>query len=185
MAYQFMRGWSGHHIGEQLQAMLPALNRFALTLTHSQPDADDLVQMTCEQALARLVPVQPEDERRNALFEAMRLIWIGELRGRQIQDRHAQEELVSPHRVFAQDGEAMAENRTLLQDLEQVMLRLPKTERRLLEMICVHGVSYKRAADITGVPIGTVMSRLARARLHLMDHINTDSYAPVSIARTN
>ncbi len=185
MVYKLTQVWSGHHIGEQLQAMLPALNRFALTLTHFQPDADDLVQMTCEQALGRLITVQPEDEQPNALFEAMRLLWTKELHGRQIQNRHAEDELVSPHRVVAQDGEALAENRTLLLHLEQAMLHLPKMERRLLEMICVNGVSYKKAAEITGVPIGTVMSRLARARLHLMAYIEVDRDAPVSIARTN
>jgi len=175
MVFQLIKVWNDHCMRGQLRTVLPALNSFALTLTRSQPDADDLVQMTCEQALERSPSAQSEDQLQSSLKEAMRLIWSGELRRRQVRDRHAQEERVSPQRTSVQDGEALADNRALLHDLEHAILCLPDKERRVLQLVCVQGLSYRKAADITGVPLGTVMSRLARARLHLMEQIKPDN----------
>jgi RNA polymerase sigma-70 factor (ECF subfamily) len=164
--------------------MLPTLNNLALSLTRSQHDAEDLVQMTCEHALMRLTPGQPRDQLLNSMLESMRTIWNGELRGREIEDQHARDERDSPHRLSVHDGEELLDNRAMLQDLEQAIRFLPETERRLLDLVCVQGLSYKNAADITGVPIGTVMSRLARARLHLMEQVKTEKVASEGSIRT-
>jgi RNA polymerase sigma-70 factor (ECF subfamily) len=157
--------------------MLPSLKSFALTLTRSQDDADDLVQTTCERALELSKPGQSAAQLQDDLFHAMRMIWIDELRGRQVHDRHAKDERQSLPRVPAHDGEGLAEHRALLRDVEQAILRLSEGERRLVELVCVQGLSYKEAADVTGVPIGTVMSRLSRARMRLMEQVNMDGYA--------
>src|SRR5450432_713319 len=84
--------WNDHRMRGHLRTMLPALKNFALTLTRSQHDADDLVQMTCERALALSNPGQSCEQLQDDLFQAMRMIWIDELRGRQIHDRHAEDE---------------------------------------------------------------------------------------------
>ena len=184
MVFQLKQVWNDHRMRGQFRTMLPALNRFALTLTGSQPDADDLVQMTCKQDLERSPPAQSGDQLQSRLQDAMRIIWSDELPGRQIRDRHAQDERVSPQRASAQDGEALAENRALLHDFEHAILRLPDEERRMLQLVCVQGLSYRKVADITGVPRGTVMSRLARARLHLMEQIKGDGYGSDGNIRT-
>jgi RNA polymerase sigma-70 factor (ECF subfamily) len=184
MVSQLRQVWNDRCMRGQLRAILPALNRFARTLAPSRHDAEDLVQMTCEQALGRSTPSLPDDQLRSGLFQTMRTIWDSELRDRQIQDQHAKDELVSPHRASAEDGEGAAESRVMLQDLEQAILRLSENERRLLDLVCVQGRSYKEAADITGVPIGTVMSRLARARLHLMEQIKVDRSSSEGSIRT-
>jgi RNA polymerase sigma-70 factor (ECF subfamily) len=177
MVSQLRQVWNDHRLRRQLREMLPALNRFALTLTRSKHDAEDLVQMACEQALMQLPMALPDDQMRSEMQGSMRTLWSGELRGRDLQDRHVRDEQVNPNRTSAEDGEGLADNRALLQDLEQAILRLPKGERCVLQMVCVQGFSYKKTADVAGVPIGTVMSRLARARLHLMEEIEVDRYA--------
>lgn len=184
MASYLRRTWNERCMRGQLRAMLPALNRFALTLTLSRQDRDDLVQMTCEQALGQSTPGLPDDQLRTGLLQSMRMIWDGELRQRQAHDRHARDERVSPQRASVQDGERLAENRVLLKDLGKAILRLSQGERRLLDLVCVQGHSYKEAADLTGVPIGTVMSRLARARLHLMEQIQVDRFSSKDTIRT-
>lgn len=176
MVSQLRQAWNDRRMRGQLRAILPALQSFALTLTRSQHDADDLVQTTCERALERSNPNQPPEQLQNDLFHAMRMIWIDELRGRTIQDRHADEGM-HLHKASAHDGEGLADHRALLRDVEQAMLRLSDGERRLVELVCVQGFSYKEAADITGVPIGTVMSRLSRARMRLMEQVTVDGYA--------
>jgi RNA polymerase sigma-70 factor, ECF subfamily len=105
------------------------------------------------------------------------MIWIDELRGRQVEDRHAEDERLSFKSTRGYDGEGLAEHRALLRDVEQAILRLGEGERRLVDLVCVQGLSYKEAADVTGVPIGTVMSRLSRARMRLMEQVNMDGYA--------
>jgi RNA polymerase sigma-70 factor (ECF subfamily) len=169
--------WNGHRMRGQLRALLPALKSFASTLTLSQHDADDLVQMTCERALELSNRGQSTEQLQSDLFHAMRMIWIDELRGRQMHDRHAEDERLSLPRSLAYDGEGVAEHRALLRDVEQAILRLSTGERRLVELVCVQGLSYKEAADLTGVPIGTVMSRLSRARMRLMEQVKMDGYA--------
>jgi RNA polymerase sigma-70 factor, ECF subfamily len=177
MVSQLRQVWNDHRMRGQLRAMLPALKSFALTLTGSPHDADDLVQTTCERALELSKPGQLAEQLQNDLFHAMRMIWIDELRGRQVQDRHAEDERLSFKSTRGYDGEGLAEHRALLRDVEQAILRLGEGERRLVDLVCVQGLSYKEAADVTGVPIGTVMSRLSRARMRLMEQVNMDGYA--------
>jgi RNA polymerase sigma-70 factor, ECF subfamily len=177
MVCHLRKVWNGHRMRGQLRTMLPALQSFALTLTHSQHDADDLVQTACERALQLSNRGQSAERLQNDMFHAMRMIWIDELRGRQIHDHHAEDERLSVQRSFAHDSEGQAQHRALLRDVEQAILRLSGVERRLVELVCVQGLSYKEAADVTGVPIGTVMSRLSRARTRLMEQVKMDGYA--------
>jgi RNA polymerase sigma-70 factor, ECF subfamily len=183
MVSQLRQVWNDHRMRGHLRTMLPALKNFAATLTRSQHDADDLVQTTCERALALSAPGQSTEQLQNDLFHAMRMIWIDELRGRQIHDRHAEDERLNLQRDTAHDGAGHAEHRALLHDVEQAILRLSEGERRLVDLVCVQGLSYKEAADVTGVPIGTVMSRLSRARMRLMEQVRMDGYTSAGSTR--
>jgi RNA polymerase sigma-70 factor (ECF subfamily) len=142
----------------QLSGLLPCLSRFALTLTRSRHDADDLVQMTCERALARAEQWRADTRLESWLFRIMQSIWLNELRARKVRDRHRADAQSSGTPDAADEGERLAEAR--------------------LKLVCVEGLTYKEAAEVAGIPIGTVMSRLARARLTLMSKLDAAGHPP-------
>jgi RNA polymerase sigma-70 factor (ECF subfamily) len=153
----------------QLVALLPRLRRFARGLTGNADRADDLVQAACERALARMEQWTPGTRLDSWMFRIVRTIWIDELRARKVRERaHEREELGDQ----VVDGQRHMEARLTMEAVREAVARLPEEQRETLLLIGVEGVSYKEAADIMDVPIGTVMSRLARARsglLRLMD----------------
>jgi RNA polymerase sigma-70 factor (ECF subfamily) len=102
----------------------------------------------------------------------MEAIWRKELRGR--QRRNDWEERLSLIQAPEQNEPNPSESRALLQRVELHVLGLPEEQRSLLMLACVHGLSYKEAADTAGIPVGTVMSRLSRARLQLMTQLEAD-----------
>ncbi|MCC6468160.1 MAG: RNA polymerase sigma factor [Alphaproteobacteria bacterium] len=149
----------------QLVALLPRLRRFARGLTGNADRADDLVQAACERALARMEQWTPGTRLDSWLFRIVRTIWIDDLRARKVRDRaHEREDLSD--QVF--DGERHIEARLTMEAVREAVSQLPEEQRETLLLIGVEGVSYKEAADILDIPIGTVMSRLARARAGLM-----------------
>lgn len=153
------------HMGEALKlemvALLPRLRGFARTLTASAHDADDLVQQTCERALSTGAgPL--EGGRVDAwLFRIMRNLFIDGYRRRRpnvvLDDAMAE---ILP----GQDGRAINEARLDLQTVKAVVETLPEEQRSVLVLVCVEGLRYREVAEIMDIPIGTVMSRLARAR---------------------
>lgn len=148
----------------QLVALLPRLRRFARGLTGTADRADDLVQAACERALARAEQWTPGTRLDSWLYRIVRTIWIDELRARAVRDRAHEREDFSEHVV---DGERNMEARLTMEAVREAVTKLPAEQRETLLLIAVEGVSYKEAADIMDVPIGTVMSRLARARAGL------------------
>lgn len=142
--------------------MLPRLRAFALSLTRSAVEADDLVQGACERALQSLHTFQQGTNFDAWLFRIVRNLWIDNFR----RTRH--ETLVDTtepeHDRPGEDGRHTVEVRGTLQMVAQAMDRLPEEQRSTLVLVCVDGLSYRDAAEVLGVPIGTVMSRLARAR---------------------
>ena len=151
---------------KQLSALLPRLGRFAFTLTRSRQDADDLVQMACERALRRVEQWRPDTRLDSWMFRIMQTIWYNELRSRKAQGRRDDSERLN-HET-AEDGQRLADARLTLSQVEERIMQLPEEQRVVLLLVCVEGLTYREAADITSTPIGTVMSRLARARLNLM-----------------
>jgi RNA polymerase sigma-70 factor (ECF subfamily) len=146
--------------------VLPAITRFALVLTRSRSDSDDLVQMTCERALSRSSQWQPDTRLQSWLFRIMHSIWINELRSRRVRLSHR-----NNHEpiITVNDGERDTESKLELRRVEERVSRLPGTQRLVLLLVCVEGMTYRETADVLCIPIGTVMSRLARARLHLAE----------------
>ncbi|MCK6450900.1 MAG: RNA polymerase sigma factor [Alphaproteobacteria bacterium] len=152
----------------QLVALLPRLRRFARGLTGSVDRADDLVQAACERALARMEQWTPGTRLDSWMFRIVRTIWIDELRARAVRERaHEQED--PGERIF--DGERHMETRLTVEAVRDAVAHLSPEQREILLLIAVEGVSYKEAAEIMDVPIGTVMSRLARARAALLKHL--------------
>ncbi|HUZ64124.1 MAG TPA: RNA polymerase sigma factor [Acetobacteraceae bacterium] len=152
--------------GRQLAALLPRLSRFALVLTRSRQEADDLTQAACERALGRIGQWQPDTRLDSWMFRIMQTIWLNDIRARKVREAHADQ--LAPAAEATDAAERALQARLMLDKVAAAALRLPEEQRIVLLLVCIEGFTYREAAEIAGIPIGTVMSRLARARLSLM-----------------
>lgn len=150
---------SDHAFDESLSELLPRLRRFALWLTRDLPSADDLVQSTLERALRRRAGKQEEGDLRAWLF---RILYRRFLDGQRHSRRYAR--LLGRLRLADEAESPSAEREVLARSALAAFERLSPEQRSLLLSITVEGLSYQQVADILDVPIGTVMSRLSRAR---------------------
>lgn len=141
----------------ELRELLQRLRRFALWLTRNASSADDLVQATLERALSRWSS-KGDGNLRAWLFAILyRQFLDGQRRAR----RHARLlEIFGGRTEEAPSTEDLVVNQATL----EAFGRLPAEQRALLLLVSVEGLSYKEVADTLGIPIGTVMSRLSRAR---------------------
>jgi RNA polymerase sigma-70 factor, ECF subfamily len=148
---------------QSLPSLLPRLWRFALRLTRNPTDAEDLVQRTCVRALERRGQWQTGSVLLSWLFAIMQSIWLNELR---VLQRRREGSLSDSE---FQDVEFEAhtgdpEHQLLCRQVFEAVESLPEAQRSVMLLVAVEGLGYQEAADVLGVPIGTVMSRLARAR---------------------
>lgn len=151
-------------VSDQLIAVLPRLRRFARGLTGSAADADDLVQAACERALTRAHQFQEGTRFDSWMFRIVQTIWIDQLRSRDTRREDAEEQGMH---VGTDEPERRAEARLALQEVRTALKDLPPEQRTALLLVTVDGLSYKEAAEVAEVPVGTIMSRLARARVAL------------------
>ena len=149
---------------DQLIAVLPRLRRFAAGLTRSASEADDLVQAACERALAREHQFQEGTRFDSWMFRIVQTIWIDQLRARDIRKEDAE---IAEERLGSDEPVRRVEARLALAEVRRAVSLLPPDQRSTLMLVTVEGLSYKQAAEVAGVPIGTIMSRLARARIAL------------------
>lgn len=146
--------------------LLPRLRRYATGLSGSVETADDLVQEAC----ARLLGKPPADNSYldRWLFRTIRNLHIDQVRGRLVAERH-RHRLDQPSQVVDGDGELEA--RLTLDQVGELLSELSEEQRSVLLLVGVEGFSYRQAADILELPLGTVTSRLARARSQLWRQI--------------
>ena len=154
----------GNRFGDQLIAVLPRLRRFARGLTGSASEADDLVQAACERALARQHQFQEGTRFDSWMFRIAQTIWIDQIRARDIRREDSE---VGEERLGSDEPVRRVEARLALDEVRRAVDRLPADQRTALLLVTVDGLSYREAAEVVGVPIGTIMSRLARARIAL------------------
>lgn len=152
-------------IGIELPALLPRLKRYALALCQSPALADDLVQSACERALAKPDLWTPGTRLDAWMFRIMRNIWIDGCRRGRLETEIIQGETAD----LICDGEREALDRIAVSELAEQIDSLPWEQREVLLLVCVDDMAYREVAEILNVPIGTVMSRLARARKHLLE----------------
>lgn len=143
-------------------ACIPALRRYARGLVSDAARADDLVQDTLERAWSRFSLWQRRGEIRAWMFGIMHNQFIDEARAR----RSRPEDGVGDDLPEVAQRATQAD-RIEVQDLDRVLQRLPADQREILLLVAVEQMSYLEAAAVVGVPVGTVMSRLARARERL------------------
>ena len=150
--------------GDQLIAVLPRLRRFARGLSGSIADADDLVQAACERALARQHQFQEGTRFDSWMFRIVQTIWIDQIRSRDVRKEGGD---IAEERLGSDEPVRRVEARLALDEVRRALDRLPPDQRTALLLVTVDGLSYKEAADVVQVPVGTIMSRLARARIAL------------------
>jgi RNA polymerase sigma-70 factor (ECF subfamily) len=154
---------SGHHaaIEEELVALLPKLKVHALYLTRSGDKADDLLQRTCLRALSRSHQWQAGTRLDRWASTIMDSIWFNELR----QKRQRQEqELPEPDLVADRGFESDVEAQLMVSDIRRACTKLSDEDFVLVTKIHAYGYTYREIADELGVPIGTVLSRVSRAK---------------------
>ena len=146
----------------QIVACIPSLRRYARGLTADREQADDLVQDTLERAWGRFSRWQRRGELRAWMFGIMHNHFIDGLRAQRRQAEYGAEPDVPEIPVRAAQADGLE-----LRDLGRCLQRLPADLREVLLLVAVEEFSYRDAAQVLDVPIGTVMSRLSRARERL------------------
>lgn len=143
----------------------PHVRRFAHSLCRDAAETDDLVQSTIERVLSKGVPDGTDMKR--WMFRLCRNLWIDGLRAKSVRTGARPELDMSAAESVSAETEAS--DRMMLARTEQAMEDLPPAYREVLALVAVGGSSYKEASNLLDVPVGTIMSRLARARAMLAD----------------
>lgn len=147
-----------------LKPCLARLWRYGLVLSGNRDVAEDLVQATCLRALERADQFMPGTRLDRWLFTILHSIWLNELRARRIRLGGG---FVDPETLVAPGGAEAIEANIFLGEVLREVQGLPEAQRATVFLVYVEGLTYREAADVLDVPIGTVMSRLAAARLAL------------------
>ena len=147
-----------------LPDMLPRLWNFALRITCDRHDAEDLVQRACVRALERQHQLQPGTSALSWMFSIVHTIWISELRARSVRSHTSIDWDDILLETVADPAARMFESDVVHGEIVDAVERLPEAQRVVMLLVAVEGLSYREAAEVLDVPIGTVTSRLARAR---------------------
>lgn len=157
----------------RLIQLIPRLRRFAVAITGDFDQADDLVQETCVRALSHLAQWQEGTRLDSWMYRIAQNIWLDNMRSKKARGPHVPLEVSGD--ISGTDGRVVVEGRLSLAVVAAGMAKLPEDQRVLVALVCIDGLSYKEAAEITDAPIGTVMSRLARARRQLHAYLEGDA----------
>lgn len=150
----------------ELEYCIPALRRYAFTLAHGQDEADDLVQDCLERAIRKQGLWQKKSSLRAWLFTMQHNLFIN-----QLKSKGRKPELVSSTEALTDVIEPSQPN-VIMRDIHYCMQQLPQDQQEVLLLVTVEGFSYKEVGKIAGIPLGTVMSRLSRARKTLQELMN-------------
>lgn len=142
-------------------ALLPRLKRYAMTLARSAADADDLLQETCTSALAKWDKYDPSQPLDRWAFTIMRNTWISEQRKRKVRQGAGQMQIEDAHDLSDNKD---ADETLFASQIGSMVMRLPKELSQTLLLVAKEGFTYKEAASALEIPVGTVMSRIHRAR---------------------
>src|SRR5215211_748225 len=150
-------------VREALLGALPSLRAFAMSLAHSTDQADDLVQDAIVRALANIETFEPGTNMGAWLFTILRNLFYSEC-------RRAKHEVPDPDGSYAGQLRTAPDQgaRCDFQDLRKALAKLSPEHREALILIGAEGLSYGEAAQVCGVAIGTIKSRVHRGRMHLV-----------------
>ncbi|MFN3766414.1 MAG: sigma-70 family RNA polymerase sigma factor [Aliihoeflea sp.] len=159
----------------EVVSLIPALRAFARTFHRDVNDADDLVQETLTKAIGNIHQFQPGTAMKSWLFTIMRNSFYTKIRKSSREAPALADDAASRPAVLAtQEWSARGH------EIREALARLPEQQREVIMLIGVLGVSYEEAAEICGCAMGTIKSRLNRARARLLDEMGeTDARASV------
>lgn len=167
---------------EQLKDEMSALWLFAMRLSHDRDVAEELCQKTLLRALEKRHQYNEGTKLRSWLFKIMHSLWKNHLRKQVIRQK------ISFNTVDLDDIAAKGdepEDNIFFKQVMFVLHKLPEAQRTVMMLVCVSGYSYKEAADILDLPEGTVMSRIARARLKIGETFKQGQFSEQTILRDN
>jgi RNA polymerase sigma-70 factor (ECF subfamily) len=149
---------------EGLAQALPRLWRYGLVLSGNRDTAEELAQATCVRALERSHQFTAGTRLDRWLFAILHSIWLNEVRARKVRLGQG---LVDADAVLVFDGVKQVETNIWAGQVLREVQALPEAQRETVFLVYVEGMTYREAASLLGIPIGTVMSRLAAARAKL------------------
>jgi len=157
---------------------LPRLWRYGLVLSRDRDTAEDLVQATCVRALERAGQFSPGTRLDRWLFAILHSVWINELRARRVREGAGR---ADAEEVLVTDGQRQVETNILAAQVFREVMALPEAQRETVLLVYVEGFTYREAADLLDIPVGTVMSRLAAAR-RTVGRLNEEDRQPAGPA---
>ncbi len=146
-------------LADDIASLLPRLRRFARAITFHREDADDLVQVALERALGKSEQWTAGTRLDSWMFRIIKNAWIDEVRSRARRDVLFVAEEAGEH--VGDDSADMHQQRLAIQ---KALSLLSEEHRLVVGLVLVDGMAYKEAAEVLEIPIGTLTSRLARAR---------------------
>lgn len=158
--------------GARVNELIPRLRRYARALTGERSAADDLVQDTLERAWTKLHLWRAGSDLRAWLFTIMHNVHVNQVRSRSAAATVPLDDDVADAPVRATQADMLE-----VRDIDTALKRLPVEQREVLLLVALEHMSYQETADTLGIPIGTVMSRLARARERLRMMLDADAGA--------
>ncbi|RQR49551.1 RNA polymerase sigma factor [Burkholderia sp. Bp9140] len=150
-------------LATRLPDILPRLRSFALRISGNRYDADELVQRACIRALERAHQLRADTSTASWMFSIIQSIWLNELRQRNHRNPLVLELSDALLETVSDPGSAPETGLAIRQIIDAIE-RLPESQRTALLLVSVDGLSYRQAADTLDVPLGTIMSRISRAR---------------------
>jgi RNA polymerase sigma factor (sigma-70 family) len=159
---------------ELMLAELGGLRGFCYSLTGNHADADDLLQITVERVLEKGMPADAHAAK--WAYRVCKNAWIDEIRSRNVRQKYPQ--LVVESLDVAHSAEHLAGGEQEFSVVAKALDSLPNDQRLALTLVAIDGKTYAETAEILEVPIGTIMSRVARARRQLVEiyQPSNDSY---------
>jgi len=156
---------------DALIALIPRLKRYSKVLAITPESSDDLLQSTLERAMQKQQQWQQGTHLDRWAFTIMSSTWKNEIRSRVVRQGNG----FSDIDALTDSSSENKRDRTFLyeQVFKQVML-LPENQRAAIVLVYVEGIKYQQAAEILDIPLGTLMSRLARARLALAEYFDDE-----------
>ena len=155
---------------EALLAELGGIRKFCLSLTGKAADADDLLQTTVERVLEKGMPADAHPAK--WAYRVCKNAWIDELRSRDVRQKYPQLVAVDAYEHAPSAEQSASEEREIT--AVSAALDTLSTEQRLaITLVAIEGKTYAEAAEILEVPVGTIMSRIARARKNLGEIYDT------------
>ena len=162
----------------RIDELIPRLRRYARALTGERNAADDLVQDTLERAWAKLHLWRSGSDLRAWLFTIMHNVYVNQVRSRAASATLPLDDDMPDAPVRATQADMLE-----VRDIGAALRRLPVEQRTVILLVALEHMSYQETADTLGVPIGTVMSRLARARERLRIMLESEGGAPLKVVK--